>query len=347
MKDIGYQLLKNWIKQGLYLYYGKIKISGLENVPKDAPVLFLANHQAALLDVLLIGVDCNRKPFFLTRSDVFRKPVLKKFFAYLRMIPIYRIRDGREALKNNEAVFNQCAELFRNNHAIIMFPEANHNIKRRVRPLSKGFTRIIFNALEQTPDLAIHIVPVGLNYKNTKDFPDKVSLIYGEPIVVNTMHDPDDLQGSVNNLKKAVSDKLKTLTTHIEHEENYDNIVGQLNNLGVDYLNPFRTNEILKNLKIDDRFRNPKPSANTFSMLLKSIFVILNFPVVLLWRAWLKPKVAEPEFMGTMRFGFAMLIYPVYYLILLVILALVWHILTALAVVFGLFLFNCTYVKFN
>ena len=347
MKNIGYNVLKNWIKQGLYLYYGKIKISGLENVPKDAPVLFLGNHQGALLDVLLIGVDCNRKPFFLTRSDVFKKPVLKKFFAYLRMIPIYRIRDGRQALKNNEAVFDQCAELFRNNHAILMFPEANHNIKRRVRPLSKGFIRILINALEQTPDLAIHIVPVGLNYKNNGGFPDKVSLIYGEPIIVNTLDASDNVKGSVNHLKKAVSDKLKTLTTHIEHEENYENIVGHLNDIGVDYLNPFGTNEVLKNLKINNKVTTAKSSTNAFSILFKSIFHILNFPVVLLWRICVKPKVWEPEFMGTMRFGFSMLIYPIYYLILFIILALVWNTLTTLAVVFGLFLFNWAYARFN
>lgn len=335
------------MKLGLYLYYGKVKISGLENVPKDSPVLFLPNHQGSLMDVLLIAVDCNRKPFFLTRSDVFKKPVLKRFFAYLRMIPIYRIRDGREALKNNEAVFHQCAELFRNNHAVLMFPEGNHNIKRRVRPLSKGFTRILFSALERTPNLAIHIVPVGLNYKSCASFPDKVSIIYGEPIVVNTLHNPNNIQDSVNHLKKVVSDKLKTLTTHIEDLENYENIVRQLNDFGVDYLNPFGTNEILKNLKSDDKAITPKSSTNAFYILLKSIFIILNFPVVLLWWFWVKPKVWEPEFTGTMRFGFSMLIYPVYYLIVFIILTLVWNTFTALAVVFGLFFFNWAYARFN
>ncbi|HZJ21288.1 MAG TPA: 1-acyl-sn-glycerol-3-phosphate acyltransferase, partial [Pricia sp.] len=75
MKNLGYRLLKLWIKAGLYLYYGKIKISGLENVPRNEPVLFLPNHQGALMDVLLIVTDCHRKPFFLTRSDVFKRPM--------------------------------------------------------------------------------------------------------------------------------------------------------------------------------------------------------------------------------------------------------------------------------
>jgi len=347
LKDLGYRLLKTWIKTGLYLYYGKIKISGLENVPKDAPVLFLPNHQSALMDVLLIVVDCNRKPFFLTRSDIFTKPALKKFFAYLRMIPIYRIRDGREALKNNQAVFDRCAELFGKNQAIVMFPEANHNIKRRVRPLSKGFTRILFNALDRNPDQDIHIVPIGLNYKSNDGFPDKVSLFYGNSLVVNDLYDSNDLQGSVTCVKKMVSDSLKTLTTHIAAKENYETMVGQLNALGVDYLNPIETNGILKDLKISDKAKAPKSSTGVFSTLLKGIFNILNFPLFLLWRLWAKPKVWEPEFMGTFRFGFALLVYPVYYLILFIIIASVFSTLAALTAVFGLFFFNWAYVRFN
>ena len=109
MKNFGYNLARLWVKIGLYLYFGKIKVSGLSHIPKDKPVLFLSNHQNALLDVLLIGIDCNRKPYFLTRADVFNSPILKAIFDIFQMIPIYRIRDGRESLKKNQAVFDRCA----------------------------------------------------------------------------------------------------------------------------------------------------------------------------------------------------------------------------------------------
>ena len=91
------------------------------------------------------------------------------------MIPIYRIRDGRESLKNNQAVFDLCSDLLQQKEAILMFPEANHNLKRRVRPLSKGFTRILFNTLLQAPETDIQIVPVGINYKDAVRFPDQVA----------------------------------------------------------------------------------------------------------------------------------------------------------------------------
>jgi len=129
MKNLGYNILKYWLKIGLYCYYSKIVISGEQHIPVNKPILFLPNHQSALLDVLLVGIHCNRKPWFLTRSDVFKKPLFKKLFTYLQMIPIYRIRDGRESLKNNDAVFKQCAQLLERGEAILMFTRTRYSTR--------------------------------------------------------------------------------------------------------------------------------------------------------------------------------------------------------------------------
>lgn len=347
MKNLLYNLVKIWIKAALHLYYGKIKISGHSNIPKNKPVLFLPNHQSALLDVLLLAVDCNRKPYFLTRSDIFKNNTLNSIFDFFRMIPIYRIRDGREALKNNQAVFDKCSNLFKQGEAILMFPEANHNIQRRVRPLSKGFTRILFNTLEKYPEIDIRLVPVGINYRNAEDYPDKVAIYFGENIPVSILFDEKDLQTSILRIKEAVSDKLKQLTTHIEDETTYDEIVTKLDALGVDYLNPKKVNDTIANL---DKFE-VSPAQNKRlkigSKILKFIFVLLNFPIVLLWRFFLKPKVWEPEFSGTLRFGFALLTYPVYYILLFVGIASIWNSTFGIASIFGLFVFNWLYVRSN
>ncbi len=367
MKNLGYRLLKFWITSGLYLYYGKIKISGLENIPRNGPVLFLPNHQGALMDVLLIVTDCHRKPFFLTRSDVFERTSLKKFFAYLRMLPIYRIRDGRESLKKNQAVFDECVRLFQKRHALVMFPEASHNIKRRVRPLSKGFTRILFNTLDKTPELKIHIIPVGMNYRSNTGFPDKVALCYGTPILAHALYDSMVVQESSNRIRDAVSESLKKLTIHIADEENYDATLQKLDALGVDYLKPKVTNEAIKKLdalgvdclkseetnaaikNMDSSYCSAMNLKNQTALnaFFKGFFNILNFPVLILWRTWIKPKVWEPEFMGTMRFGFALMAYPIYYGILFVVLAAIWNAALGCTAIVALFLFNWAYVRWN
>lgn len=345
MKNLGYFLVKLWIKVALHLYYGKIEVHGLENVPKNAPVLFLPNHQSALLDVLLIAVDCNRKPWFLTRSDVFKSKTLILIFNYFQMIPIYRIRDGRESLKNNQAVFDRCSELLIGNEAILMFPEANHNLKRRVRPLSKGFTRILFNTLDKAPETDIQIVPIGINYRDAVNFPDKVALYFGTPISMNGMYNPKDEKGSVDAIKAAVSGSLKTLTTHIDNEEKYDEIVKELDAIGVDYLNPMEVNATLQKLPLEGK--KGKKDSKPLAKIGKALFMVLNFAMVLLWRTFGKPKVWEPEFMGTLRFAFGLLCYPIYYALIFMIIALVWSPVFGLAIVLGLFLYNWLYVRWS
>jgi len=342
LKNLVYNLVKIWMKANLHLYFGKIKVSGLENVPKDKPVLFLPNHQSALLDVLLIAVDCNRKPWFLTRSDVFKSKTLISVFNFFQMIPIYRIRDGRESLKNNQAVFDRCSELLMKNEAILMFPEANHNLKRRVRPLSKGFTRILFNTLNKAATTDIQIVPVGINYKDAVSFPDKVALYYDTPISVKELYNPADEKGSVDKIKDAVSNRLKKLTTHIENENTYEETIKKLDGIGVDYLNPKGVNRTLENITSSEG-KVKKSSAS----LLKGVFMLLNFPIVLLWRTFGKPKVWEPEFMGTLRFAFSLLAYPIFYGLVFTVVVLIWTPIIALGTTLGLFAFNCLFVRTN
>lgn len=336
----------SWMKRGLHLYFEKIESHGLENVPTNKPVLFLPNHQNALLDVLLIGVDCTRKPWFLTRSDVFKNKVLTALFEIFQMIPIYRIRDGRESLKNNQAVFDRCSDLLRRNEAVIMFPEGNHNLQRRVRPLSKGFTRILFNTLEKTPDTDMQIVPVGLNYQEAIHFPDKVTIFFGKPIAVKDWYNPDDEKLSIDQVKKVVSDQLKTLTTHIENTASYQESIDKLNDAGVDFLNPEEANQYLNNeSEIGENKRRNSKGLGT--VIFKGLFTLLNFPVVLPWRLFIKPTVKEPEFLGTLRFAFAQLAYPLYYLLLFFVFAFFMGLGMRLAIVLSLFVFNWLFVKFS
>ncbi len=313
-----YSIVKFIIKTGLYAYYKGIEIRGLEHVPKNKPVMFLPNHQSALMDVLLIATDCNRKPYFLTRADVFKKAFLKRIFAYFQMLPIYRIRDGRESLTNNDKIFDACANVLHNGNALVMFPEANHNLRRRVRPLSKGFTRILFRSLELYPNLDIQLVPVGLNYQDATHFPDRVSVHFGKPIAVTSFFDPRDYMGSSRAIKEKVTTELKMLTTHIEDDANYDRIVQSLEHRGADFTDPVAINNEVERF---NEWKNiNEPNLQSSSSAFRILLYILNVPIYVLWKYWLRPKVPEAEFVGTFKFAFGLLAYPIFICFLFLIL---------------------------
>jgi 1-acyl-sn-glycerol-3-phosphate acyltransferase len=309
LKKIGYLFFGVWIRTALTCYFSKIKVDGLHHVPSGKPLMFLANHQNALLDALLIATHCNRKPYFLTRSDVFKTSILKMLFEFLRMIPVYRIRDGKDSLKGNTAIFERCSSLLLEGEAILIFPEGNHSLQRRVRPLSKGFTRILFLALENNPSMEIGIIPIGVNYASAAHFPDKAALYYGREIIVQDFFDKDDLSGSTNRLKQEVYHQLKKLTAHIEVQANYDSIAQKLDNSDVDYLDPKAVNLVLEKEEI---IIIPKSNgkASIIKYLFKGLFIVLNFPMIILWSMFIRPKVKELEFLSTTRFMFVLLFYP-------------------------------------
>lgn len=343
MKKSGYYFIKNLISLGLSFYYKSIEVKGLENIPQNKPVVFLSNHQNALLDVLLIATRCSRKPWFLARADVFKIALLRPLFQFLQMLPIYRLRDGKTSLAKNHAIFDKCSDLLNKQEAILIFPEANHNLKRRIRSLSKGFTRILFNVLEQHSKSDIILIPIGQNYQNPTDFGDSAILYFGKAIRVQDFIS-DNKNQSIQNLKSEVSKGLKQLTTHIENEEDYKVVIEQLDSNEVDYLRPKTINSYLINEKAEINTL-PKQKNTLLSKIFRILFYLNNIPFVLIWRVLLKPKVPEAEFMSTFRFGFSMIIYPVFYLLFLLFLGAFIPIKTACLLVIGHAVLNLFLIK--
>lgn len=340
MKKLGYYFFKYWISAGLFFYYQKIRVVGLGHVPLDKPVLFLSNHQNALMDVLLIATRCNRKPWFLTRANVFKNPIFRPLFQFLQMLPIYRMRDGKDTLVKNQAIFNTCGNLLAKNGAILLFPEANHNLGRRVRPLSKGFTRLVDAALATNEELDIHLVPVGQNYQSATRWGDSTAIYFGAPIRVQNHVGSVD---HITSLKEAVFQKLTQLTTHIATDKDYEFWMERLEKAHIDFTNPQEANAILGS---DFSALSSKSGRSGFLKAMgRLLFYMLNLPLVFLWRVLIKPKVPEPEFMSTFRFGFAMLVYPIFYLLSFFILMDVYQWKTACLLVLGHAVLNLFLVK--
>ncbi len=310
LKQIWYRLFKIYISTGLFFFFKKIKVYGEGNLPKKGAILLVSNHKNALIDPLLIATTMKRSIHFLTRASAFKLKPVYWLLSTLNMIPIYRMRDGKGTLAKNEVIFNKCYNILNRKKCLLIFPEGTHNIKRWVNPLSKGFTRITFGALEQNADLELHLVPVGLNYTNATNFAESVSVYYGKPILANDFYNKEELNASTLKLKNEVHKKLTKLTTHID-TENYDDTIRKLGN--VDYLNPKKINVLINELdnnKSQIPFKNNKPSP--FWKALKGIVAINSFIPLLIFKAFL-PKIKEIEFVSTTKLAIGLTAFPLFY----------------------------------
>ena len=339
-----YAVTKRLMRGALHCYYKQVRFEGMEHIPRERPVMLLPNHQNALLDPLLPAAFLpGMRPYFLTRSDVFRGALLQRVFGVFRMLPVYRLRDGRETLGRNQAIFERCASLLQQGEPLLLLPEANHNLKRQVRPLSKGFTRIVFRVLSDDPQIDLQLVPVGINYQEGAGFPDRVAFYFGKPIAAAPFLKGGDESAASRAMCQAVFGELTRLTTHIPADSDYEALEATLNAWHPDYLQPAPINrylagevETVPDCRVREGF--------TFRAW-DLVFPTFNFPVVLTWKWWEAPRVPEPEFRSTYRFAYALLAFPVYYLLLGLILY-GWAGATAAGIVLpALFLHNLLYVK--
>ena len=199
-------------------------------------MLFAVNHPNALMDPLFVTTFNPRENHFLVRADVFKKPLIKKFLTSLNLMPIFRIRDGIKQLSNNDEVFEKCFKILQKKQTLIIFPQGGHSRKRKIQPLSKGFTRIVFGALERFPELGISVIPVGITYQNSSVYPSKVCVQFGEIIDAKAIYDSNIPAKAILILKEKVSNQLKKLTVHIPDDENYETTLSKLNAANVDFI---------------------------------------------------------------------------------------------------------------
>lgn len=142
------------------------------------PLIIIANHGNSFLDAILLAIVFKRKLHFLARADVFNSKFKRWFLGKLNMMPIYRIRDGREALKNNDVIFSKCNEILNNKGAILVFPEGNCVVEKRLRSFKTGFVNLAFESDVQ--DLAV--LPISLNYSSLKTLNTHVDVFFNDLI---------------------------------------------------------------------------------------------------------------------------------------------------------------------
>jgi 1-acyl-sn-glycerol-3-phosphate acyltransferase len=225
--SIWYFLLKSYARAMHYMYYGRLRVRGKEHIPYGEPMIFAPNHQNALMDALAVLFTIPRQMVFLARADIFKRGFFSNLLTFLKILPIYRIRDGYSALQSNSEIFDRTVEVIRSQRPLVILPEGSHEGTRRLRPLKKGIARIAFQAEEACDfNLGINIVPVGLDYSRYEKSGAELLVQYGEPIKVADYiplyreNPPKAVNELINELKRRISE----LMIDIRNEEHYEMI---------------------------------------------------------------------------------------------------------------------------
>ena len=204
-------ILKLFIRAALWLFCAEINTKNKYLLKTSGPLLIIANHPNSFLDAIIIGSRYNRRIHFLARGDVFTKKLHRFLLSLLNMIPVYRLREGKEFLHLNEYAFVESARLLKNNEAVLIFIEGTCLNTNALQPFKKGTARILQACHTENLFPLIHLA--GIAYNNFKGLGKRVNLCI-EPFTQTTaILSPKDRV----NFNNAVFEKLSALILPTAH----------------------------------------------------------------------------------------------------------------------------------
>jgi 1-acyl-sn-glycerol-3-phosphate acyltransferase len=172
-----YQFIKIWVRLSLKIFCKEVIIYNRQQLATTGPLIIAAHHPNSFFDAILVGAYMHQPVHFITRGDVFRHPWVKFILTRLKMIPIYRIRDGKEKLSLNQQTFDLSLEILKQNGILLIFVEGLCDYQTTLLPLKKGAPRIIFSCWQQ--DIDTKILPLWLRYNSFSSFCKKIELNFG------------------------------------------------------------------------------------------------------------------------------------------------------------------------
>ncbi|MEO2161467.1 MAG: 1-acyl-sn-glycerol-3-phosphate acyltransferase, partial [bacterium] len=159
-----------------------------EAIPRDGPVIVVANHTAGIMDGALVYGWASRPLRTLIKHSILRIPGLASLARLAGSIAVYRKKDNVSADKNNNEAFSSVRAALLRGEALLMFPEGESKSAWRLRaPLRTGTARLAFNA-ENAKDwkLGLRIVPVGIHYIDRDLYRSRVDVRVGEPFTIES-----------------------------------------------------------------------------------------------------------------------------------------------------------------
>ena len=273
---IGYSI----VITGSRTYFKNFKYQGKEKIPKNAGIIYAVNHQNAFLDPIVIAGQADNPINFLARADIFKNRFVYRLLRRLYMLPIYRQRDGVDTIEKNQKTFEDCYDILNKNGHLIIFPEGNHNSKKKLRTLKKGISRIALGTLSKYENKSpIFIVPIGIDYENHFNMNKDVLLNVGEPININEyfneyVKSPVEV---INRLTQQVRRSLESVLIHIKDDEYYDEIYYLLHRFSINNETDTEKKFILRNSLLSKLESLKENEFRTYKKILENVKVVRSF----------------------------------------------------------------------
>ena len=227
-KNLLYNVLRPFVDFNARRSYRRFEVHGQKNLPKDGALIYGINHSNTLMDALVVLATSHHKKVFMARGDIFANPTVAKILKFTRILPLYRIRNGVAAVRNNTDSIEQAVDVVHDKVGLYLFPEGRHRTKHSLLQLSKGIFHIALDSnREFGQEQPIYIVPVGIEYGDYFRYRSTCMVNFGEAInVTDFINNSTEENDAVlmNQLREMLGNRISKLITYIPDDEDYDSI---------------------------------------------------------------------------------------------------------------------------
>jgi 1-acyl-sn-glycerol-3-phosphate acyltransferase len=129
----------------------RVRVSGMEHIPDEGPVIVASNH-VSFVDPLIIGGMIRRPVNFVMYYRIYRIPVLNFIFRIGKAIPIAGRSENPEIL---EAAYERMHGVLAEDDVLGIFPEGRITEDGEIQPFKTGLEKIV-------SETQVAVVPVAL-----------------------------------------------------------------------------------------------------------------------------------------------------------------------------------------
>ena len=201
----------------LRVYYRLHRGGGV--VPRQGPVLLVANHPNSLLDPAMVALAARRPVRFLAKAPLFTDPLVGFLVRGAGSIPVYRKSDDPSQVSRNEEMFRAVHEALAGGAAVGIFPEGLSHSEPSLAPLKTGAARIALGTLA-AHSVRVPIVPVGTVFRDKNVFRSEALVTVGQPIAWDDLSPDAGGDGrAVRELTQRIDLALRDVTVNLEQWE--------------------------------------------------------------------------------------------------------------------------------
>jgi 1-acyl-sn-glycerol-3-phosphate acyltransferase len=165
-----------------------VEVTGAQRVPRDRPVIIVANHFNGLFDAVLLAIIVRGVPRFIAKATLWRSRLLRPLLALAGLVPVSRPEDAvtaADTAADNVASFARANELLRRRATLAIFPEGTTHDRLELARVRTGAARIALRA-HAAGIHGVTIVPIGLTFDDKLALRSRVLARIGDAIDVDT-----------------------------------------------------------------------------------------------------------------------------------------------------------------